>query len=102
MVLISFSLLEGTGPKEGLWPFLRESLGGASKIAVVGVPKTIENDLSFVQRSFGFETSVSMAVEAVFRAYPEAIGAYNGIGLVNLMGRESGFIAAQAVLAVMI
>jgi 6-phosphofructokinase 1 len=67
-------------------------------VAVVGVPKTIDNDLSFVQRSFGFETAVAKAVEAVSGAHVEAHDALNGIALVKLMGRESGFIAAHAAL----
>ena len=70
------------------------------KIAVVGVPKTIDNDLSFVQRSFGFETAVSKAAEAVAGAHVEAEGAINGIGIVKVMGRQSGFIAAHTALAV--
>ncbi len=68
-------------------------------IAIVGVPKTIDNDLSFVERSFGFETAVSEAVHAVDGAHTEAADALRGVGLVKLMGRESGFIAAHAALA---
>jgi len=68
-------------------------------IAVVGVPKTIDNDLSFVERSFGFETAVAEAVRAVDGAHTEATDAPRGVGLVKLMGRESGFIAAHAALA---
>ena len=69
------------------------------KIAVVGVPKTIDNDLSYIQRSFGFETAVAKAVEAVAAAHVEASSALHGIGLVKVMGRESGFIAAHTTLA---
>lgn len=69
------------------------------KIAVVGIPKTIDNDISYIQRSFGFATAVSEAGRAINSAYIEAKGARNGIGLVKLMGRESGFIAAYAALA---
>ncbi|QCQ21693.1 ATP-dependent 6-phosphofructokinase [Desulfoglaeba alkanexedens] len=69
------------------------------KIAVIGIPKTIDNDISNVQNSFGFETAVSEARTAVYSANAEAEGARNGIGLVKLMGRESGFIAAYASLA---
>ena len=68
-------------------------------LAVVGVPKTIDNDISHIQRSFGFETAFSKAVEAISAAHTEAKGAINGIGLVKLMGRNSGFIAANASLA---
>ena len=66
---------------------------------MVGIPKTIDNDISYIQRSFGFETAFSIAVEAVTSAHVEAKGAPNGIGLVKLMGRNSGFIAANATMA---
>lgn len=69
------------------------------KIAVIGIPKTIDNDISYIQRSFGFATAVSEAGRAIMSAHVEAEGARNGIGLVKLMGRESGFIAAYATLA---
>lgn len=69
------------------------------KIAVVGVPKTIDNDISYIQKSFGFETAFSVAVNAIEAAHNEAEGAFNGIGLVQLMGRHSGHIAAHAALA---
>lgn len=69
------------------------------KIAVIGIPKTIDNDISYIQRSFGFATAVSEAGRAIISAHIEAKGARNGIGLVKLMGRESGFIAAYAALA---
>jgi 6-phosphofructokinase 1 len=69
------------------------------KISVIGVPKTIDNDISFVTRSFGFDTAVEKATEAIRCAHTEALGALNGVGLVKVMGRESGFIAAQATLA---
>jgi 6-phosphofructokinase 1 len=92
-------VIGGDGTQRGALAISREVTKRGCKIAVVGIPKTIDNDLSFVQRSFGFETSVSKAVEAVYGAHTEAIGAFNGIGLVKLMGRQSGFIAAQATLA---
>jgi 6-phosphofructokinase 1 len=92
-------VIGGDGTQRGALAISDEIVKQGQKIAVVGIPKTIDNDLSFVQRSFGFETSVSIAVEAVYGAHTEAIGAYNGIGLVKLMGRESGFIAAQTTLA---
>ena len=69
------------------------------KIAVVGVPKTIDNDINLVSRSFGFDTAVMTAAEVIRAAHTEALGAPNGIGVVKLMGRESGFIAATASLA---
>lgn len=69
------------------------------KISVVGVPKTIDNDLYFVGRSFGFETAVAEAANVIGLAHVEAKGTPNGIGLVRLMGRDSGFIAAYAAAA---
>ena len=69
------------------------------KVSVVGIPKTIDNDLQFVGRSFGFETAVAAAAEVVGLAHVEAKGTPNGIGLVKLMGRDSGFIAAYAAMA---
>ena len=67
-------------------------------LAVVGVPKTIDNDVSFVQKTFGFETAVTEARRATSAANTEAEAARNGIGLVKVMGRDSGFIAAYSVL----
>jgi 6-phosphofructokinase 1 len=69
------------------------------KISVVGVPKTIDNDIYLVSRSFGFDTAVDVATRAIMSAHNEAEGYPNGIGLLKLMGRHSGFIAATAALA---
>ena len=69
------------------------------KIGVVGVPKTIDNDIYMVSRSFGFDTAVDVATRAIISASNEAEGYPNGIGLIKLMGRHAGFIAATAVLA---
>lgn len=69
------------------------------KICVIGIPKTIDNDISYMERSFGFITAVSEATTAIYAAHSEAGGARNGIGLVKLMGRHSGFIAAFSTLA---
>jgi len=66
------------------------------KLSIIGVPKTIDNDISYIDQSFGFVTAVSEARTAIYSAHTEAQGARNGIGLVKLMGRESGFIAAYA------
>ncbi len=67
-------------------------------LAVVGVPKTTDNALPFVERTFGFETAVSVASEAIAAARVEASGAPRGVGVVKLMGRHAGFIAAAAAL----
>jgi 6-phosphofructokinase 1 len=69
------------------------------RISVIGIPKTIDNDINLLSRSFGFNTAVSRASEAISSAHVEAIGSPNGVGLVKLMGRHSGFIAATAALA---
>ena len=69
------------------------------KISVIGIPKTIDNDIYMVSRSFGFHTAVDVATQAIRGAHSEALGYPNGIGLIKLMGRHSGFIAATAVLA---
>ncbi len=69
------------------------------KISIIGIPKTIDNDINFIHKTFGFSTAFAKAVDALDTAYTEAKGAPNGIGLVKLMGRHSGFIAANAALA---
>jgi len=69
------------------------------KIAVVCIPKTIDNDLNLIQKSFGFDTAIEKAANAIKSAHVEAKGAYNGIGLIKIMGRNSGHIAAYAALA---
>ncbi|MDH3838917.1 MAG: 6-phosphofructokinase, partial [Desulfobacteraceae bacterium] len=66
---------------------------------VVGIPKTIDNDIHLVSRSFGFDTAVDVATQAIRSAHNEAAAYPNGIGLIKLMGRNSGFIAATAALA---
>jgi 6-phosphofructokinase 1 len=68
-------------------------------IGVVAIPKTIDNDISYVERTFGLETAFSIAAESIRAAHTEAVGAPNGIGIVKVMGRMSGFIAANAALA---
>jgi 6-phosphofructokinase 1 len=89
----------GDGTLRGARDIAEEIQRRGLKISVIGIPKTIDNDISYVERSFGFETAVSEAVESIDAAHTEAKGARNGIGLVKLMGRESGFIAVFAALA---
>ena len=69
------------------------------KISVIGIPKTIDNDIHLVSRSFGFDTAVDVATQAIRGAHNESAAYPNGIGLIKLMGRHSGFIAATAALA---
>ncbi|NHF59751.1 ATP-dependent 6-phosphofructokinase [Flavobacteriaceae bacterium TP-CH-4] len=68
-------------------------------IAVVGIPKTIDNDIDLIDKSFGFETAFDVASPIIRDAHNEATGAYNGIAIVKLMGRDSGFIAASTAIA---
>lgn len=69
------------------------------KISIIGVPKTIDNDIHLISKSFGFDTAVDVATMAIRAAHNEAAGYPNGIGLIKLMGRHSGFIAATTTLA---
>ena len=89
----------GDGTLRGASAICAEIARRKLKIAVVGIPKTIDNDISCIQRSFGFATACAEAGTAISSAHAEAQGARNGVGLVKLMGRESGFVAAYACLA---
>ena len=89
----------GDGTLKGAHAIAREIKARGLKIGVVGIPKTIDNDIGLVSRSFGFETAVAAASEVIRSAHTEAIGAPHGVGLVKLMGRDSGFIAATAALS---
>ena len=92
-------VIGGDGTLRGAHAIHEEAAARGLAMSVVGVPKTIDNDVSYVQRTFGFETAVTEARRATYAANAEAESARNGIGLVKLMGRDSGFIAAYAVLA---
>ncbi len=89
----------GDGTLRGAGSIAQEIGRRNLKISVIGVPKTIDNDISAVDMSFGFVTAVSEARGSIYAAHAEALGARNGVGLVKLMGRESGFIAAFASVA---
>ncbi len=89
----------GDGTLRGASALAGELARRKLRIAVIGVPKTIDNDLAWIERSFGFSTAVGEAREVIYAAHAEAQAAWNGIGLVKLMGRRSGFIAAYATLA---
>jgi len=92
-------MIGGDGTMKAASRIVKEINDRNSRISVIGIPKTIDNDINFVGKSFGFDTAVEKATEAIACAHVEATGAYNGIGIVKVMGRESGFIAAQATLA---
>ncbi|MGB6066242.1 MAG: ATP-dependent 6-phosphofructokinase [Desulfomonilaceae bacterium] len=89
----------GDGTFRAVSKIVDEIRSRGAKISVIGIPKTIDNDINLLSRSFGFNTAVSMATRAITAAHVEATGAPNGVGLVKLMGRHSGFIAASAALA---
>ncbi len=92
-------MIGGDGTMQAASAIYQEISKRNLKISIIGIPKTIDNDIHFITQSFGFDTAVEKATEAIRCAHTEAEGALNGIGLVKLMGRESGFIAAQATMA---
>jgi len=89
----------GDGTQRGTIDIAEEVDKRRLKIALIGIPKTVDNDFAIIDRSFGFNTAVAKAVEVVKAAHVEAASAINGIGLVKVMGRDSGFIAAHTSLA---
>jgi 6-phosphofructokinase 1 len=92
-------VIGGDGSMRGAMKIAEVAHARADKIAVVGVPKTIDNDIPFIDHSFGFQTAVEEAAGFLRAAHVEACSAPNGVGLVKLMGREAGFIACYAALA---
>ena len=89
----------GDGTLRGAHELTKNIKKRGLKISVIGIPKTIDNDISGIEQSFGFSTAVEAARPAIRCAHEEARGAWNGVGLVKLMGRDSGFIAAYATIA---
>jgi 6-phosphofructokinase 1 len=89
----------GDGMLRGAKTISDEALRRQLPIAVVGVPKTIDNDVLYVQRTFGVSTAIERAEEILDCAHIEARSVFNGVGLVKVMGREAGFIACGAALA---
>ncbi|MEV0563145.1 ATP-dependent 6-phosphofructokinase [Dactylosporangium sp. NPDC050588] len=92
-------VIGGDGSMRGALKIAEVVAERGRRIAVVGVPKTIDNDIPYIERSFGFQTAFAKATEAIRAAHVEATAFPNGIGLVQLMGRHSGFIACYAALA---
>jgi 6-phosphofructokinase 1 len=92
-------LIGGDGTLRGALAIAEEIEHRGLQIAVVGLPKTIDNDIQFIDRSFGYHTAYSIAVEAIQSAHAEATGTLNGIGLVKVMGRHCGYLACSAALA---
>ncbi len=93
-------LIGGDGTMRAAIRIYEEVKKRGLRISIIGIPKTIDNDINFISPSFGFETAVDKAAEAIQCAHTEAVGMHNGIGLVKLMGRESGFIAAHATVSI--
>jgi 6-phosphofructokinase 1 len=92
-------VIGGDGTLRGAAELCAEIERRGLKKSIIGIPKTIDNDIMFLDKSFGFETAFAEAVKVVACAHTEALGSPNGIGLVKLMGRDSGFIASFAALA---
>ncbi|KAG2591512.1 hypothetical protein PVAP13_5NG486000 [Panicum virgatum] len=92
-------IIGGDGTQKGAYEIYKEIRRRGLQVAVAGIPKTIDNDIAVIDKSFGFDTAVEEAQRAINAAHVEASSAENGIGLVKLMGRYSGFIAMYATLA---
>ncbi|PPR82419.1 hypothetical protein GOBAR_AA38294 [Gossypium barbadense] len=92
-------ILGGDGTQRGAAVIFEEIRRRGLKVAVAGIPKTIDNDIPVIDKSFGFDTAVEEAQRAINAAHVESLSIENGIGLVKLMGRYSGFIAMYATLA---
>ena len=88
----------GDGTLRGAQKIGEEAIRRGLPISVIGIPKTIDNDISFIETTFGFETAINEARRSTYAANTEAEAGRNGIGLVKLMGRDSGFIAAFSAL----
>ncbi len=89
----------GDGTQRGGHEFFQEAQRRGHALAVVGIPKTIDNDIAFVSRTFGYLTAVEEAAKVLHCAHTEAHSVHNGIALVKLMGRHAGFITAGATVA---
>ena len=94
-----FFTIGGDGTQRGAREFFEEAQRRGYALSVVGIPKTIDNDIPFVARSFGFLTAVEEATKVLQRAHTEARSVQNGIAIVKLMGRHAGFLTAEATVA---
>jgi len=92
-------VIGGDGSQRGGRAIEEAAIRRGYKLGVVGIPKTIDNDMIYMDKSFGYETASAAAVQAVHAAHTEARSARNGVGMVRLMGRHSGFIACSAAIA---
>ena len=89
----------GDGTQRAAHELAQEILKRKLNICVIGIPKTIDNDICMIDKTFGFETAVHATYPIISVAHTEAKGALNGIGLIHVMGRDSGYIAAYSSLA---
>ncbi|KAL8152200.1 hypothetical protein V2J09_009960 [Rumex salicifolius] len=92
-------IIGGDGTMRGAVEIYEEIRRRGLKISVAGIPKTVDNDVGLIDQSFGFQTAVETALDAISAAHVEAESAVNGIGLVKLMGRSTGHIALHATLS---
>lgn len=92
-------IIGGDGTQRGGMALAEAIRADGWPLAIIGVPKTIDNDLNYVEKTFGFETAFSNAEEVLKAAHAEAKGAFNGVAIVKLMGRHSGYITTLAALA---
>ncbi|MBM4023417.1 MAG: ATP-dependent 6-phosphofructokinase [Planctomycetes bacterium] len=92
-------VIGGDGTLRGAMQVAERVRARGGRIAVVGIPKTIDNDIPFIDQSFGFQTAFTEATKSIRAAHVEAKASPHGVGLVKLMGRHSGFIACYAALA---
>jgi 6-phosphofructokinase 1 len=99
MNISALFVIGGDGTLRGAMQIAAVATERGSRIAVVGIPKTIDNDIPYIDQSFGFQTAFAEATKSIRSAHVEAKASPNGIGLVKLMGRHSGFIACYASLA---
>ncbi|KAH9300267.1 hypothetical protein KI387_011850, partial [Taxus chinensis] len=92
-------IIGGDGTQRGANAIYEEIRRRGLKVTVAGIPKTVDNDIAAIDKSFGFDTAVEEAQRAINAAHVEAECVENGVGLVKLMGRYSGYIAMHATLA---
>lgn len=92
-------IIGGDGTMRGAVKIFNEICRRKLNISLTGIPKTVDNDVGIIDRSFGFQTAVEMAQQAINAAHVEAESAVNGIGLVKLMGQSTGHIALHATLS---
>jgi len=99
MNISALFVIGGDGTLRGAMQIAAAAQDRGARIAVVGIPKTIDNDIPYIDQSFGFQTAFGEAAKSIRSAHVEAKASPNGVGLVKLMGRHSGFIACYASLA---